>query len=251
MAKLGNTNVESAPASEQPVRRRKLYEELVERIQAAILEGRYVPGDQLPSERDLMETYQVGRTSVREALFALQRMGLVSIASGERARVIRPTPTSLVNDLSGAARLLLAEPDGVRHFQQARLFFEVEIARHAAEFAKPDDLDALRAALEGNRGSIGRATKFAETDVVFHFALVQIPNNPIFTSLHLALVEWLTEQRSTSSRERGSNEAAYHAHASILAAVERRDVESAGNAMRRHLEEVNSFYWSVRRREQE
>jgi DNA-binding FadR family transcriptional regulator len=238
------------PVDEQPIRRRKLYEEVVERIEAGILNGRYGPGDQLPSERILMETYRVGRTSIREALFALQRMGLVSIVSGERARVTQPTPASLVTDLSGVARHLLASNEGVRHFQQARMLFEISLARHAAEYATADDIALMRMALEANRAAIGKAVQFAQTDVAFHFLLAQIPKNPIFTSLHMALVEWLTEQRSTSSRQRGSNEAAYHAHASILGAIERRDVEGAGNAMRRHLEEVNSFYWAVRRNEE-
>jgi DNA-binding FadR family transcriptional regulator len=248
-ARIPSAGAAPGPA-ERPIRRRKLYEEVVERIEAAILDGRYAPGDQLPSERILMETYGVGRTSVREALFALERMGLVSIVSGERARVTLPDPASLMSDLSGAAKHLLAQPDGIRHFQQARMFFEISLARHAAEYATPDDIAKLRAALEANRSAIGKPAAFALTDVAFHYVLAELPRNPILTSMHLAIVEWLTEQRSTSSRARGSNEAAYHAHASILGAIERRDVESAGNAMRRHLEEVNSFYWTVRRNEE-
>src|SRR5277367_2188366 len=86
-------------AAEGPIRRRRLYEDLVDRIQAAILDGRYGPGDHLPSERELMGAFQIGRTSVREALFALQRMGLVVITSGEKARVTLPDANALVEDL--------------------------------------------------------------------------------------------------------------------------------------------------------
>ena len=128
----------------EPVRRRKLYEDIAKRIEEAILDGDLAEGDQIPSERDLMTTFGVGRTSVREALFALQRMGLIALNNGERARVTRPTPEVLVGELSGSARHLLSSPKGVQNFQEARLFLEVALARHAALHATKTDFSALR-----------------------------------------------------------------------------------------------------------
>jgi DNA-binding FadR family transcriptional regulator len=247
--KREGAEVTAALWREGPIRRRRLYQELVERIEAAIISGELVPGDQLPSERNMMESYQVGRTSVREALFALQRMGLVAIANGERARVVQPTPAAIVTELSGAARHLLAQENGVGHFQQARLFFETGLAHFAATVATPEDLASLKAALEANKEAIGNRALFAQTDVAFHFVLAQIPRNPIFTALHVAMVEWLTEQRSTSSRASGSNSTAYAAHRRIYEAIEARQPQAAMDAMRRHLEEVNRFYWKVKQHE--
>src|SRR5262249_48400093 len=146
-----------------PIRRRKLSEEVALRLEAMIREGGYEPGDQLPSERDLMKQFGVGRPAVREALFSLQTMGLVAVSSGERARVTRPTPNLVVESLAGAARLLLSQPDGIRHFQQARTFFEIGLARHAAEHASEDDLAELGRALEANRLSIGDLRRFEQT----------------------------------------------------------------------------------------
>jgi DNA-binding FadR family transcriptional regulator len=235
---------------EGPIRRRRLYQELVDRIEAAIIGGELVPGDQLPSERTMMASYQVGRTSVREALFALQRMGLVAVSNGERARVVQPTPAAIVTELSGAARHLMAQPNGVAHFQQARLFFEAGLAHFAATAATAEDLAALEAALAANRAAIGNRALFAQTDVAFHFVLAQIPRNPIFTALHVAMVEWLTEQRSTSSRAAGSNRTAYAAHQRICEAIAARQPQAAMDAMRQHLEEVNRLYWRVKRHEE-
>src|SRR5262245_65174847 len=113
------------PAQLGAIRRRRLYEEVAGRLEAMIQEGQYAPGDQLPSERELMKQFGVGRPAVREALFSLQKMGLVAVNSGERARVTQPTPEVVVQSLSGAARHLLSASDGVRHFQEARAFFEV------------------------------------------------------------------------------------------------------------------------------
>ena len=130
-------------------------EEVLARLEEMIQSPRYQPGDQLPSERQLMKRFGVGRTAVREALYSLQKMGLLEIKSGKRGRVTKPTPRILLNELRGAARHLLAEPEGERHFQEARTFFEVGLVRHAAQHASPADLEELRAALDANKAALG------------------------------------------------------------------------------------------------
>jgi DNA-binding FadR family transcriptional regulator len=230
----------------QPVRRRKLYEEIVEKIQELMLDGRLAPGDQLPSERDLMSRFQVGRTAVREALFALNRMGLISLQNGERAVVTRPTPKILLNELSGAVRHMLAAPDGVRHFQNARALFETALARDAAVNASDEDIGRLETALLRNREALSDADAFIASDVAFHYVLAEMPRNPIFTALHAAIAEWLQEQRATSVHEHGSPEAACRAHERIFNAIRAHDPDAAERAMRDHLDEVGRFYWQAR-----
>jgi DNA-binding FadR family transcriptional regulator len=196
-----------------------------------------------------MVTFGVGRTSVREALFALQRMGLIAQNNGERARVTRPTPDVLVGELSGAARHLLAHEDGIRNFQQARLFLEVGLARHAAGHASAADMARLSQALEANRTAMSEPVEFVRTDIAFHLVLAQIPRNPIFTSLHAAIAEWLMEQRTTAARaERASMRRAYAAHARIHAAIQSGDPDAAEAAMRKHLMRVSKNYWQVKSR---
>ena len=86
--------VDDATFPLQQIRRRKLYEEVAEQLEQSIQDGEYAPAGQLPSERDLMRHFGVGRPAVREALFHLRKMGLVEVRSGERARVTRPTHRS-------------------------------------------------------------------------------------------------------------------------------------------------------------
>src|SRR4051812_9112312 len=161
------------------VKRRRLYEDVASGLEAMIHEGALQPGDPLPSERELTVQFGVGRTAVREALFHLQKMGVIELKSGERAKVTRPTPEVVVGGLSGAARHMLMQPDGIRQFQDARAFFEIGLARHAAKHATAADLRALGAALETNRQSIGDLARFERTDVEFHYVLALIPQNPI------------------------------------------------------------------------
>jgi DNA-binding FadR family transcriptional regulator len=236
----------ATPFDVPPVRRRKLYEEIVEQIERLMLEGRLTPGDQLPSERELMSRFQVGRTAVREALFALNRMGLVSLQNGERAMVTLPTPRILLNELSGSVRHMLSAADGVRNFQHARALFETALVRDAAANASDEDIARLEAALERNRESLGDAEAFIASDVAFHYVLAEMPRNPIFTALHAAIAEWLQEQRATSVHEHGSPDAAFSAHRRIFLAVQARDVDEAERAMRDHLAEVSRFYWQAR-----
>ncbi|MEQ8966793.1 MAG: transcriptional regulator NanR [Azospirillaceae bacterium] len=224
--------------------RRKLHEELADRLEALILSEDYSPGDQLPSERELMERYGVGRPTVRQALATLERMGLVRIASGERARVTKPSPKVLTDTLSGTVKHMLADEDGVRHFQMARLFFESGLARWAAEHATEEDIARLRAALEENRRHIHDPAEFNRTDVGFHYVLAMIPSNPIFVALHEALVGWLTEQRTISLRNEGASRHAFRAHEKIYEAVAAREPERAEQAMRAHLLDVSTLYWA-------
>lgn len=228
-----------------PVVRRKLWESVAHQIEAAINAGLYSPGDRLPSERELMAQFGVGRPSIREALFALRGMGLINLKSGERARVAEPTPTTLVRELSGVAHRLIATPDGMRNFQHARSIFESALAEHAAREATAEDIETLKAALRANEAAIGDSQRFQRTDVEFHFVLAQIPRNPILTALHAGLADWLAKQRAISIHARGSVRAALVAHSRIFQAIADHDAEAAGHAMREHLAEVARYYWSA------
>lgn len=232
-----------------PIRRRKLYEEVVVRLESLIHDGELKPGDPLPSERDLMLHFGVGRPAIREALFALHRMGLVVVANGERPRVSSPTPKTLLGELSGAARLMLAKAEGMHHFQQARALFECALAEEAARVAAPSDVLALERALAANHAAIGDDVRFMRSDVAFHFAIATIPRNPIYVALHEAIVEWLVDQRSVSLRRAGTDLLAYESHRAIFAAIAARDPAAAGAAMRRHLAEIADRYWKVKESE--
>jgi GntR family transcriptional regulator, sialic acid-inducible nan operon repressor len=234
-----------APAR-SPIRRRKLYEEVAQRIEEMIHTGRYAPGDQLPSEKEIMEELGVGRSTVREAMLSLQKMGLTSVKSGERARVTEPTAQVLVNELSGAARLLLAQPGGVQRFQEARALFEIGLARAAAQCASEEDLHRLKETLDANFRAIGDPVGFVRTDVAFHYAIAVIPRNTIFTALYNAVVEWLTEQREISGKAPMSPELAYAAHERIFKAIAAHDAVAAEAAMQDHLDQVAKLYWQVK-----
>ncbi len=227
----------------ETITRRRLSDEVVDRLEGLIYSGEFGLGDQLPSERDLMERFSVGRPSVREALFSLQKMGLVAITSGERARVTKPTPETVLNGLTATVRHMLIDGQGVRHMQEARLFLEAGLARDAARHATEEDIAHLQEALAENKRAMDDAQIFERTDVNFHYVLAEIPRNPVFVAIHEAVVEWLTEQRHKSLMNKGAAQNAYDWHAKIFRAVADHDVEGAERAMRGHLGDVSQYYW--------
>lgn len=227
------------------IKRRKLYEQIAELIQEEIAHGLLKVGEQLPSERDIMAKYGVGRAAVREALFALAKMGLIAISSGERARVIEPSPAVVVRELSGAARLFLNTETGIRQFQEARLVFETALARRAAEIATAEDLATIRAALDANLAA-HELKRFAETDVAFHGAIAKVGGNPIFPAISDAVTEWLYAQRHGTARVPRAAQLAREWHEKIYQAIAAHDVAAADAAMRGHIEQVNGFYWQLR-----
>jgi GntR family transcriptional repressor for pyruvate dehydrogenase complex len=228
------------------LRRVKLYEQVSERLERRIRDQDIAPGEEFPSERELMKEFGVGRPAVREALFHLQKMGLVELKAGARARVVAPDPKAVVGSLAGSARYLISVADGMRHFQEARTFFESGLARDAAARASGEDIAALRAALEANCESIGDIQRFEQTDVAFHYAIATIPKNPIYTAMHQAIIEWLMEQRHITLSYPGQNRIAYEAHAAIFEAIAAHDPDRAAAVMREHLEQVARLYWQVR-----
>ena len=224
------------------VKRRKIHEDVANQIEDAIISGALAEGDNLPSERDLMESFGVGRPAVREALLLLERTGLVQLTTGGRARIIRPTVTVLVNQLAGTAKHFLATPGGEESFQDARRLFEAAIARNAAEIATDSDITQLSAALESNRATLDDMAAFERTDVAFHFALASIGDNPVFAALHGGIAGWLSMQRHISLRVVGAAERAFKSHEAIFNAVANHKPGAAWDAMDDHLRDVMQLY---------
>src|SRR5215212_151118 len=129
----------------EPVRRSRIYEHIVQRIQALIAEGKLKPGDQLPPERVLAETFRGSRPSGREALGALGMSGLIEGRQGGGTFVRTPSVDDLVQPLASA---LLAGKRELVNVLEVREILEPALARLAAERATPEQIAELEAILE-------------------------------------------------------------------------------------------------------
>ncbi|MDD2422403.1 MAG: GntR family transcriptional regulator, partial [Heliobacteriaceae bacterium] len=84
----------------KPIKTRKIYEEIVEQLRALIAKGNLMPGDKLPSERELSERLGVSRASVREALTALEVMGILDVRPGDGTFVRETNQSSIIEPLA-------------------------------------------------------------------------------------------------------------------------------------------------------
>ena len=235
--------VDTAARDFAPIPRRKLYQEVVDRLVAQISGGAFAPGDQLPSERELMKLFGVGRPAIREALQTLDRMGLISVSHGERARVTEPDAGAVIEQIAATARhMLLTSPQTLDHLKEARLFFEVGMVRMAAEKADDADVDRLRQRLEEHRQALEDLARFLEMDKRFHREIAAISDNPIYTAVSQAVFEWLEEFHVELVRLPGAEQITLDEHQAIFEAIAASDPEAAATAMTQHLTRANTLY---------
>jgi DNA-binding FadR family transcriptional regulator len=226
-----------------PIQRRKLFQEVLDRLIERIRSGEFRPGEQLPSERELMTSYGVGRPAVREALQALERSGIVSISHGERARVVMPTAGSLIEQIASSAQHLLSvEPGSLEHLKDARLFLETGLASRAAARATPEAVAELRQRLEEHVAARHRLDEFLPRDMAFHRQIAAMTGNPIFPAIIEAMFGWLSAYYVDLVRLPGTEELTIAEHRRIFEAIASGDEAAAAAAMHDHIARANELY---------
>lgn len=228
---------------DEPVARRKLSDGVLDRLLHLIESGMIRPGEQLPSERELMSVYRVGRPAVREALQALQQSGLIAISHGERARVLSPTPDDVFEQIRRTARHMLGtSPGALEYLKQARLMFEQAMVRLAVQKASEADLVRLAAAVDALEIAPSESEEFLRCDMRFHESIAEISGNPLFAAISRGMLDWLTHFAVRAVHQPGVGDITVSEHRQILEFIKNRDEESAVRAVADHLLRANDRY---------
>ncbi len=226
-----------------PIIRRKLADEVRDRLLTMIQGGEFHPGDQLPSERTLMDQFGVGRPAVREALQSLGSSGLIEIHHGERARVAIPDTNSMFDRIGETMRhLLQTSPKTLDHLKDARILFEVGMTKIAANHATPEDVQKLDELLDRQQAASNDNAEFVKRDMAFHSAIASISRNSVCEMLSEAMLDWLFHFRRDLLRMPGSEIITMAEHRRIYAAIAAHDVEEAERAMKDHLTRSDQRY---------
>jgi len=235
---------QAGPTDESaPIARRKLSHEVLDRLLPRIRTGEFAVGSLLPSERDLMASLGVGRPAVREALQALERMGLVAIVHGEGARVLLLSADKVIAQISDAAlHLLSGSDDLLDHLKQARLQFEVAMIRIAAQRATPAQIDHLRALLQEHKAALDNPQRFLATDMAFHRAIAQISGNAIYQAVSQAMLEWIEQFHHEAVRAPGAEKTTFNEHTRMFKCIAEHDADGAAKALIAHLQRANKNY---------
>jgi GntR family transcriptional repressor for pyruvate dehydrogenase complex len=219
----------------EPVRRSRIYEHIVQQIRTLISDGSWEPGDQIPPERELAERFQVSRTSVREALRALEMQGVIDSRQGGGTFVRSADPDVLIPPL--AVAILRGQRELVEVLE-VRELIEPGVARYAATRATPELVAELEQILDRQRACIDKHEPFVDEDTAFHYALARAADNRILLNLHNVILELLRESRQTYLHVPDRPQLSLRGHESILAAVRSHDGDAAYGASLAHITEV-------------
>jgi GntR family transcriptional regulator, transcriptional repressor for pyruvate dehydrogenase complex len=221
----------------RPLRRSRLYEQVVERLRELIDVQGLEPGDRLMSERELAERLGVSRTSVRQALTALEVTGLVHIRHGGGVFLAR-SPNDVLPSL---ANELLDRYEGLPAVIEVREAIETQTSRLAARRRDDADMRAMRSAVQRMEAAIEAGDDPADADSDFHTAIVRAARNPLLEHLWQELAEPIDTTRRASLARPGRPPRSLAAHHAILDAIERKDEDGAATSMREHLAVVGDL----------
>jgi GntR family transcriptional repressor for pyruvate dehydrogenase complex len=216
------------------VKRKRIHEDIVAQIRRHVVDGRLQPGARLPSERVLSVRFRVSRASVREAIRALESMGLVQILSGDGTYV-----ASGLDVFLGAWRSSTPQKKrALRDAFEARKIIEPEIAALAASRATGAEIRRMEAILAQQAHEVARGETGVEPDTAFHSLLACSTKNQLLLKLNESIVDGLCKTRERSLHAPGRPARSLAGHRTILDAVRARNPGRARIAMLHHLQEI-------------
>ncbi|HEX2932982.1 MAG TPA: FadR/GntR family transcriptional regulator [Candidatus Binatia bacterium] len=226
------------------IKKTRIHEEVFSQIHELIKEGRFKARDQLPSERELAETFKVSRTSVREALRALESQGLIVSRTGMGNFVADLPVESLVAPL---ARLLIDEKKALADVFEMRKLIEPHIAALAAERATESDIEQLKRIVAKQTEAVRRGETGVEADAELHFSIGRATQNRALQKLVSGLMEMLGRSREESLQTSERRDASIDSHRRIIAAIEKHDKNRARDEMLHHIEQVEASVLPISR----
>ena len=208
-------------------------DEIVRQFRQALFEGRLRAGEPVGSEQQLASQFGVSRTTIRDALRALEAAGLVEIRTGTKGgvRIAQGDPNRFADALAVQLKLVGLN---VRDALAAQLGLEWVAAELAASSATPTDLADLAALLESSTELVDAGSAFTDAASAFHARVSTAAHNwAIETSLR-AIRELLRESHvQTTTPDRARRVVAIHRE--IFEAIAMRNGDRAGQLMRAHI----------------
>ena len=215
------------------VQKNTLAGQIARQITEAILSGRYKPGDQLPTERDMAESFNTSRVAVREALSALFAKGILSTRHGSGTTV---NPIEEWNTLDPEILMLRGGNATIDQLQEVRRIIEPQLAALAAEHITPEELEALRPLSELPLDDT--IDQHIDRDIRFHVAIAQATKNTVLQIVLSSISPLLRESRRRSFMVPGELALAREWHKKIFSAIEKHDSKAAYQVMIEHLNQV-------------
>jgi GntR family transcriptional repressor for pyruvate dehydrogenase complex len=221
----------------QPVRSRRVFEEILAQLRESLVAGEFVQGDRLPAERELAEQFGASRTSVREALRVLETLGVVQTKPGSDNGAV------IITDPARAFRDILHYQLAFRHIDMRalvvfRIVIESWTANAAAFTCGPEALSSLQALVDA-MDEDPSYHQFQAHDAAFHLEIARASGNDLFaltlegarTTIERVMLEGITAARNwPSTKQRLVQE-----HQAILDAIAAGEADPAKELMAEHI----------------
>jgi len=223
----------------EPVKNQRISDEILHQIRDAVLGGKFQVGDRLPNERMLAEQFAASRTSVREALRGLEQAGVIYIKKGvnggvfvadaDHRMVSRPFQT-----------LLQLRKVTMDNIVEARLIFEPEAARLAAQRANPEDLEEMKQVIEQMSAAVQAGELPGSFDLKFHKLIARAARNPILEMLSESMLEVASQVITELHPSIDVLKHVVDRHREVYEAVRKRDGDLAYSVMSKHIIDVRN-----------
>jgi GntR family transcriptional repressor for pyruvate dehydrogenase complex len=237
-------------ASFKPVKSATLPQVIAEQIITLIAEGRFEPGERLPTETELTQQFGVGRSTVREALKSLAMVGIVETRRSTGTYVSRSYGAYASNQLSLAVRFSERE---LRDIVEVRRGLESQTAALAAERATPEQIERLAELVAAMRNRKLSGEQMTEYDTAFHVVVAEASHNVMLHNLILSIRNLLRDYMRLGFATLTEDEDNVTVHERILEAIQARRPDQARQAMLAHLDASTEWImnaareWDLRR----
>lgn len=228
----------------RPVRRKTVRDEIVNQIKESIKNGELKPGEKLPAERELAKMFNVGRSSVREAILVLHSMG-----------VIKRTPDgTFVNkidlDISDITTDLLLDESDYEQLYEARRLIETVTAELAAKNATDEDVESLLEILKDMDVNMD-LDEFAKLDADFHISIAMASKNKFLKEYISTIDDLLCRQIVQNLKRVKKDESAnviketIDEHKRIVQAIKEKNSSLSRETMNKHLKWIGKYVVSM------
>ncbi|MCP3875921.1 MAG: FadR family transcriptional regulator [Desulfobacteraceae bacterium] len=159
----------------------RVFQDIVEQIQDAIINGKLEPGAKLPAERELKDMFNTSRGTLREALRVLEQKGLIEIKLGvSGGAIIKHMDAEPI--VESLALLIRSGEVSLKHLSEFRIKIEGSLVEIAASRATKEDIKELEILFNKAKGYYEKDDwgNFLKTDEKMHMYIGTMTRNPVF-----------------------------------------------------------------------
>jgi GntR family transcriptional repressor for pyruvate dehydrogenase complex len=224
-----------------PIKNTKVYEQVIEQIKGMIAEGTLKKGDQLPSERDLGEQLHVSRTSIREALRAMEIIGIIECKQGGGNFVRENFENNLFEPLS---MMFMLEKGDPMEIIELRKIIEVETVALAATRITKEEIESIGKIIEELKHSTNEDSA-VKIDKRFHYEIAKASKNSLIISILNAISSlmdaYIKDARTKILVEESNRVLLADQHEKVYLALKKHNAAEAVEAMKQHLDFANKY----------